>query len=377
MSDQQLQMALRAWESNPGDAHLASAARVAFRRAGQRLPPELLDRDVLPPREFKVPWAFEATALVPDPDEAGGRSGSLCHWTGARRFVVGRKAVELPAARFWWVRPKALGKQLPKVLDDLREHGASGLSVAKSRVDDAALVGLEALDSLRALVLVSCPGITTGVFGSLPPSLRYLDLLQCKWVKDRGWDGLARLLELTHLRTSGHMQGSTLPRICAAAPSLTHLDVRGLKVRNKDLEALRQCESLVDLGLASTGLSKAGIGQLRALPKLRRLNLASCIRMTPSAVVDLAKACPQLTHLDLTWIELNDAALEALSRLEGLRHVVLEMARGVTLQGLEALATAPSMRRIDLGGTGLEPPPPSLVEKAPHVVFGDFTGKGR
>lgn len=363
MSDDALRASLREWRASPGDREALERALNEHRRAGLPIPGYLSDARRFPARTFAAPWSFEAVAILPGTEYQPSNRLSLSSWKAG--FESGEtKSCELPESLFWWVRPKQLGKHLPAVLEDLRAEGVPGLDLTSSRTSDAAVASLQSLDQLEALKLVRCASLTGTALLALPPRLRYLDLGACKGIRDRGWEGLAKCPELTHLRTSRSMKGAGLARVSRAAPRLTHLTLRGKGFGNAALAPLEELGQLEELSLSGSGFSRAGVPLLGRLPLLKRLSVTGCIRLTDKAIPELVAACPGLTHLDLEGVPLNDAsyAYASLGGLPALRHLSLGRTSRAAREGVLSLSTHPTLETLSLIG------PQSLLEAFPPRI---------
>lgn len=316
MADEDWRRAERAWRKAPDDPEAIERALAAARRARVAVPYELFERERTPGRTFtsKQPFVVLAETGGDEPAEVGQTPG----------------AVQVPACRTWWVRPKP-AKATAKVVEEVRRTGAPCLSLERARVDAAGLALLAPLgDQLHGLSLKSCTKLDPEALRSLAqlPGLEALDL--------SGAGGVARAA----LETVAGLQGLVRLR----------LD-RQTSLKAVDLEPLVGLRSLAALSLVyCKKIGKDAPHVLAKVPSLVDLDLSSCDLIKDDGVVALAEGCPGLRRLSVASCDkVADGALEALGELERLRDLNLHLCRGVTAEGVGALVRAP-LERLTLEG---------------------------
>lgn len=159
----------------------------------------------------------------------------------------------------------------------------------------------------------------------------------------------------------------------AEAAELVNLDLRGATITDEDLAHLAQFANLRDLSLRGTAITDAGLAHLARLD-LAHLELrgtaitGEALHMLPTARMealhlcdtrvagaDLARlpAMPGLKTLKLNFLQVDDAALEALDAYPALSHLELDRSL-VTDRGLERiLQLQPQLKRIELRNAGV------------------------
>lgn len=366
MSDEALRSALQAWRNNPGDRDALERAIAAHRRVGLPVPDFLTSAPTYSQRVFQAPWAFRACAVLPAIEPHDESLKCLTTWRRLESWEK-TKAIEVPPCLFWWVRPQALGRKIPEVLEFLEREKVPGLSCAESRVTNEHLAVLADNTTLEALNISSCPALRPEVLSTLPPSLRYLDTAWCTRLTNEGWEGLARCPSLTHLRTSRHVHGYSLPTIFKAAPQLTTLTLLGVGLKASDLMCLEDLRELEELDLSGTGFSRSVVPALAKMPHLRRLSLSECGRLTSKAVVELAETCPGLTHLDLSENGLKGSAgYQALAGHPALSYLAVGEYGFSDWASLECLRSSSTLKTLDVSCCPL--PPAGFVEGFPPGI---------
>jgi len=199
----------------------------------------------------------------------------------------------------------ANGKIVPKVMAALRRLPAPfALSLAGTRVRDAALEPLGQLDHLVALDLESCEGMS-----------------------DAG------------IRNVQH------------APALRAMILTGTRITNDGLEPLLDLKSLVALDLeVCNGVTDAGLVHLGRMKQLQAIVLKKT-GFEPKRVTDVGlKHLQELTalrQLDLYGNSISDAGLVHLGRMVNLEQLNLSLTQ-VTDDGLARLSPLEKLRRLDL-----------------------------
>lgn len=374
MADLDLQTLIRRQKSNPEDLELANETLRAMRRAGLEQPPELLDQEILGPRQVRLESQALIWAELPD-----GGLESLGSTPGE---------VSIPASRVWVVQPPGkLDESLAR--REFREQEVPGLDLSGSRapaldwleglplrwldlescgLDDDAVSEIPRLEELLELNLSgsqrladldlasSFPRLTrlqldrdrrVGDFSGLPPSLLRLSLDDCGSISDRAMQSLvASAPQLTHLRLG---RSKLARKACARLvefPNLRSLvqnavqwsgfdpkDLSCLRtlvtgdVSSEDLGRVAACPELNELWVRSV---RGSLQPLGAFAKLERLTLGE---VEPGAIRAL-EGLP-LTGLGLGTLE-DPAILDELVALDGLRSLALVGRLGIYEEDLIA-----------------------------------------
>ncbi|HIJ66190.1 MAG TPA: sigma-70 family RNA polymerase sigma factor [Candidatus Hydrogenedentes bacterium] len=248
-------------------------------------------------------------------------------------------------------------------------------------VTDAALAGLGKLQLLRELQItadnIAGPGLTEldsikflkldgAMYGDEAlrylkemDSLRSLTLFGSTFqLSDKGLAHLSSLVNLEELRLV-HMRTITDAGIVHLLPlrSLKLLDLHNNPVTDRGLAHIATMQSLEDLTLPYTGITDAGLACVAELEGLRRLRARGNCPADPTeagAFTDRGLVyLSRLKNLEelviSSGIGITDMGLEYLAKLPNLRRLTL-MANGLTENGLAALATSTSLRRLQVNG---------------------------
>jgi serine/threonine protein kinase/Leucine-rich repeat (LRR) protein len=141
---------------------------------------------------------------------------------------------------------------------------------------------------------------------------------------------------------------------------LVHLPALGLKRLNLDgcpiqgnglvhLKAVPElARGLIDLSLARTHFSDSQMGQLKAFPRLRRLDVSGCPVRGPGLAA--LKEMPELRELVLACPTLTDVFAEELGILKQLERLSLANS-GLTDEGAAHLRGLTNLHELDLTGT--------------------------
>jgi Leucine-rich repeat (LRR) protein len=238
-----------------------------------------------------------------------------------------------------WVRSIG-GKVTIRVVDKVKEitdinHLPPGpfqlitvfLDQQNGKVTDAGLENLKGLANLTNLQLEGCKNVGNAGLEHLKGLTSLTDLrLRFTQVSDAGLKHLKELKKLKHLSLvtpCGPVKGTGLVHL-KELPNLTNLDLWGCgQVTGDGLEHLK---GLTVLGLASTGLTDAGLAHLKELKKLEHLYLPDCTKV-------------------------SDAGLEHLKGLTKLKELSLAGCTKVSNAGLKHLKALTNLTKLDLTGT--------------------------
>lgn len=167
------------------------------------------------------------------------------------------------------------------------------LELRFAAVTDKGIDSLAELNQLELIDLTGCPITDDGL-----KSFKALDEL--------------RKLVLDHTRITGRgfKAIEKLPRLSRV--QMTHCPVTDL-----GLEGLSHLETLEQLGLDDTPVTDEVLGYLRILPNLKGLSLIRAIKLTDKAV-DILKACPALTEVNLRGSGVSAKAAAELKKKDGL-----------------------------------------------------------
>lgn len=169
--------------------------------------------------------------------------------------------------------------------------------------------------SLRELRLANCELISDGAFLSLPANKTYEHL---------------RILDLT---SCARLTDHAIEKIVDVAPRLRNL-------------VFAKCRNLTDL--AVNAIAKLG-------KNLHYLHLGHCGHITDTAVIKLVQSCNRIRYIDLgCCAHLTDLSVTKLAQLPKLRRIGLVKCSRITDESVYALAHAQRPRHRVVGEHGQE-----------------------
>ncbi|MDA0835430.1 MAG: hypothetical protein O2955_10895 [Planctomycetota bacterium] len=197
------------------------------------------------------------------------------------------------------------------------------LKLQRTKITDAGLKSLESLRHLEILDL-DATSVTSNEIRSLASlkKLRGLDL-SFTHVSD---DGLVHLRNLTNLEYLNigpggqirlHIGDSAVTNL-ANLTKMRWLSLRGSKISNDGLKALRKMKHLEYLDVSSTAISDEGLKHLSGLTELRVLSLDNCENITGTGFVHF-QGLSQLLELDASSTAVTENSLEHLCALTSLK----------------------------------------------------------
>ncbi|KAF8418227.1 hypothetical protein EV426DRAFT_681186 [Tirmania nivea] len=170
------------------------------------------------------------------------------------------------------------------------------------------------IESLRNIDLTNCELITDDAvikIVSVAPRLRSLILAKCKNITDRGVESITRLGKWIHYLALGHcshITDTSLRKIARHCNRIRYIDLAGCTHLTDDgVMELAQLPKLKRVGLVKCAkITNQSITALVAKPQacvLERVHLSYCPKLTLSGITKLVNKCQRLTHLSLTGIE--------------------------------------------------------------------------
>ncbi len=174
-------------------------------------------------------------------------------------------------------------------------------------------------------------------------------------ITDAGLDSLSSFTRLEELGLSDSLIGDTTLARIAGLTTLKRLRLARTSITDAGLAHLSGPKNLEELDLRDAGehghrVTTAGLGALRGLTKLRRLDLAGTA--AENSVLALISQMPNLNELDLRRTKVTGAGLAHLSGLAGLE--ILELT-GLSVgdEDVLHLARLRALRRLTLSGRGI------------------------
>jgi hypothetical protein len=163
------------------------------------------------------------------------------------------------------------------------------------------------------------------------PTLTGLRIFRCKSFGDAGVQGIAGM-------------------------KLERLELRDLNVGNDGILALKDlgAETLKTAELSELpSVDEAGLNELLGAWKSPTTLSLFTMPATDETVKTIVAAMPELKTLTLRAVQITDAAIEELVKLENLETLDLRENAGLTLDGMMKLAEAKNLRRIYVKETAL------------------------
>jgi hypothetical protein len=235
-------------------------------------------------------------------------------------------------------------------------HPSAGLS-AEGQMTDAVLADVSRVETITALNLSGCKGVT-----------------------DDGVRHLARLPALQHLDVSGTSITDSGLQVVRSLPKLRTISLAWTRVSDEGIGALTHCDELEHVNLAATG---AGDGALRALAGKRKLHHL-LIALTDAGLpllhdlpvfkswqggeATLALLGPKSlpNHLSLRG-SFTDRGMRYLRGLDGLFSLDLDDGHlAITADGLEPLVSLPHLGALGVDARDDWMP---CVAEMPHLQF--------
>ena len=201
------------------------------------------------------------------------------------------------------------------------------------------------------MTLVTDAGLASLV--KLHPKLRRLNLGEARHITDKGFASLARLTQLEDL-TVRHARITDQGIAHLSRLRLSKLTLRFSGVTDAAMPVLAKMSTLEHLDLfGARKVTDTGVTQLAALRNLKTLNVGLTQGVTDRTMTELAKL--PLMSLDLSShgciksphsMKVTDEGLQTLASMPTLRRIVLNGCPAVTREGVRALRAAAPQRKV-------------------------------
>ncbi|MBR5243689.1 MAG: hypothetical protein IKW13_05590, partial [Thermoguttaceae bacterium] len=200
-------------------------------------------------------------------------------------------------------------------------------------ISDEGVEYLKGSSTIKFVELQDCDMLTDAAAAQFTaiPTLTGLRVFRCKSFGDAGVQGIASM-------------------------KLERLELRDLNVGNDGILALKEmgAETLKSAELSELpSVDEAGLNELLASWKSPTTLALFTMPATDETVKTIVAAMPELKTLTLRAVQITDAALEELVKLENLETLDLRENAGLTLDGMMKLAEAKNLRRIYVKETAL------------------------
>lgn len=151
---------------------------------------------------------------------------------------------------------------------------------------------------------------------------------------------LAAAEQILKLGGSFTLEGLTIPvkkgsKFPAGSLPIRIVDLNGLKVKDADIEPLKNLPHLEELRLEQSHVTDAGLAHLQVLKQLQILDLHKSLLITDKGIEALAPLS-KLHKLELSYTRVTDGAVNALVTLKGLKTLHLSGTR-ITADGLKKI----------------------------------------
>lgn len=173
-------------------------------------------------------------------------------------------------------------------------------------------------------------------------------------------EGLSSLSSLSKLRP-GDLYRLRMHNIPATPESFTtvgnlkglvELDVGSTDASDKSLEEISKITTLQSLEMSRCLIQGKSFSSLKALVKLRELDLSSN-RLSKNSIQILIQSAPQLTSLDLSDTELTDNDIIQICTLKHLQILDVSRNRLVTDRAIDSLLKLKNLKRLNVKKTSL------------------------
>jgi hypothetical protein len=152
-----------------------------------------------------------------------------------------------------------------------------------------------------------------------------------------------------------------------SCPTLEVLRIRAGQISPQDLRGLLALSQLRQLHLQDAAISDALIADLvQRLPQLQHISLRNTPEITDQGVSRLA-TLPKLSHLTLIEQQITGEAIRALAQMEHLSMLDLRMCHAIGADDLAALAAAPRLKELKLGGRAVDDSMLAAAARLPHL----------
>jgi Leucine-rich repeat (LRR) protein len=141
-------------------------------------------------------------------------------------------------------------------------------------------------------------------------------------IGDAGLQYIADLTRLTELNLARTDVGDAGLKRLAKMTNLAHLDLSRTRITDAGLEALSGMKQLAFLDISGTAIKGNGLKHLAGCKELTTLEVGYMTHFTGEGLNHLA-GCPKLTSINLSWTGLTDAGLADIKALEQLTHLDL------------------------------------------------------
>jgi internalin A len=217
-------------------------------------------------------------------------------------------------------------------------------------IDADALTELAKLDGVHSLDFIRTPIDDDGIARLSGGRFAELSLAHTK-VSAKGLATLKSWKHLSSLKLKGGRPGNDDLSGITALTGIQRLELSGAGLDTARLAALRNLTSLESLSFGSEELTELQLADLPALPALRRLQFAAK-QLTDKAVPQFLRF-PRLRRLNLSNSKITDQGLEKLSAMNELEILVLDGCKGVTNDGMLAVATLPKLQHLSITDSGV------------------------
>ncbi len=210
--------------------------------------------------------------------------------------------------------------------------------LANSLITDAAMAGIESIDSLESLTVFGCVNVTDVTFARLKklPHLKVLNIAPSN-ITDAGVEHLKGLKDLWFLSLNGTKVTDAGLKHLIDNSKIRVLYLNGTKITDEGLVFLEQMQDMQSLDLGETAVTDAGLAHLGHLSKLNQLHLSGSA--VTDAGMEYVSRLSNIISLRLSNTSISDAGLIHLAKLTKIQDLQVLNTK-VTQKGIDALKRA-------------------------------------
>ncbi len=188
------------------------------------------------------------------------------------------------------------------------------------------------------------------------PTLKFIELQDCDMLTEASVPHITAAPALTGLRVF-RCKSFGDEAVKGLAPlKFERLELRDLNVGNDGVLALKDmgAETLKTVELSELpSVDEAGLNELLGAWKTPTSLSLFTMPATDATVKTIVASMPELTTLTLRAVQITDAAIDEIVKLEKLETLDLRENAGLTVDGMMKLTQAPNLRRIYVKGAAL------------------------
>lgn len=249
-------------------------------------------------------------------------------------------------------------------LDGKAELGPDGavreLSFRQGWVSDADLDLVAKLDKLERLDLSATRVTDLGLLKLKDlKNVRELNLFYAELVTDEGLAAMRNWTKIERINARGTKVTDNTLALLAGKTAITALDIGYAEVTDSGLQHLSTLTNLRELAFGGNKLTEVGLQVLRTLPQLRSLDLSGKQRTdsglwtlgTTDLGLDAVATVTELRELNLSGLGITGRGLGKLKPLANLERLDVHACKRVGDDAAAFLASLPALKWVDVRDT--------------------------